>query len=56
MILTNHGYAYGYFQAGTGKARWSRSTILDRMEIRRRRRNRERAEKAMSLQRGWRLK
>ena len=29
--------SYGYFQAGTGKAHWRRMTILERMRLRRRR-------------------
>ena len=30
---------YGYFVAGTGKARWRRMTILERIRLRMRRRH-----------------
>lgn len=29
-------YEYGYFLAGYGKARWRRVTLLERLQIRRR--------------------
>ena len=32
---------YGYFQAGTGKARWHRMTLIERIRLRRRRRWRD---------------
>ena len=40
------GNQYGYFFAGTGKARWRRASLRDRMEIWKRKRMREKAEQA----------
>lgn len=35
------GYRYGYFQAGTGRARGQRMTIAERLRLRRRRKVRD---------------
>lgn len=32
-------YRYGYLMAGTGKARWRRMTIAERLRLRRRRKH-----------------
>lgn len=41
--------SYGYFQAGTGKARWRRMPLMDRIRLWRRRRWRDDLEGL----RGW---
>lgn len=43
------GYTYGYHTAGTGKTRWRRMTLMDRIRLRRRR---KRADDLAGLK-GW---
>lgn len=47
--MIGNGYTYGYNMAGTGKARWHRMTIMERIRLRRRRR---RADDLSNLK-GW---
>ena len=34
-------YRHGFFQAGYGKARWRRMTLMERLKLRRRRRKQD---------------